>query len=29
MGKNVISKEEAERVCAKVTNIADFCREVG
>lgn len=29
MSKNVISKEQAKEICAKVTNIADFCREVG
>ncbi len=29
MSKNVINKEQAQDVCARVTNIADFCREVG
>ena len=27
--KNVISKEEAERICKSVFNVADFCRAVG
>lgn len=29
MRKNIISKEQAMEICAKVTNIADFCRAVG
>lgn len=29
MEKNVITKEEAEKICSEVTNIADFCRKVG
>lgn len=29
MEKNVISKEDAERICKEVYNVADFCRKVG
>lgn len=29
MGKHVISKEQAEKVCKEVFTVADFCRKVG
>lgn len=29
MKKNIISKEQAEKICKEVYTVADFCRKVG